>query len=750
MRHRRAPAWRIFVAIAFWWIATGASAADDRAVVPAITGATVSEPRGIPPTPDSGDGEAPNPDDDRGGIAPAVSDVAGPQSGIVLVPISVTATRSALPSADPTASVAEVSGEEIRRSGARAVDDVLRRVPGFSLFRRLGSGAAHPTTQGVSLRGIGASGASRALVLVDGVPVNDPFGGWIYWSRLPSETIERIEVLRGSGASLWGNYAMGGVVGLRTRGSSRDGAGLLVEGGERGGARTEGWAVQNVGDTAVQADGRWMRSGDYPVIDERWRGPIDRPAGSAHGMGGVRVEHRLRPGASVHVSARGFHEDRDNGTPYTRNETSSGFFRSGLEVDTASRGTVSADVFGTVQEFSSTFSAVPEGRASETPAADQFSVPSQSAGGSFVWSTLARERHHVVAGVDALWVDGASKEYGRYVDGGFTRRREGGATQAMGGVFASDVFELTPRLDVTGALRVDYWETYDGFRRENALDSGASLADRSLDGRSETFFSPRLGVAFEALPQLSLRSAAYRGFRAPTINEQVRPFRVRNDVTEANEGLDAEQLTGVEGGYDFDSGRWRSSATLFWNRIDDPVVNVTVGDGGGVVDPCGFVPAGGVCRQRRNLGSSRVLGVEAAAGVDLGRGVSATLAYLWSDGRIHSAADEPALAGNRIPQVPEHQGTIALDWQGGGPWSASVQMRVVGEQYEDDANSRTLDAFVAVDAFVAREIGAGFEVFAAAENLFDETIQNGRSADGVVSIAAPRLVRAGLRYTFER
>lgn len=684
------------------------------------------------------------------GADDATAEAAPAEEPVVLVPISVTATRSALPIADPTASVAEVSGDEVRRSGARAVDDVLRRVPGFSLFRRLGSGAAHPTTQGVSLRGIGASGTSRALVLVDGVPVNDPFGGWIYWSRLPSETIRRIEVLRGSGASLWGNYAMGGVVDIVTRSAANDGAGLVAEGGERGSARTEGWASKRFGDTAVLADGRWMRSGDYPVIADGWRGPIDRPAGSEHGMGALRVEQQLAPGAVVHLSARGFHESRDNGTPYTRNETSSGFFRTGLEVDTSRRGTVSADVFGTVQEFSSTFSAVAEDRASETPAADQFSVPSQSAGGSLVWSMTARERHHLVAGIDALWVDGASKELGRHVDGAFTRRRDGGATQAMGGVFASDVFELVPRLDVTTALRVDYWESYDGFRREDAPGTGVSLADRSLDGRSETFVSPRLGVAWEALPSLSLRSSAYRGFRAPTINEQVRPFRVRSDVTEANEKLDAEQLTGVEAGYDFESGRWRSSATAFWNRIDDPVVNVTVGEGGGVVDPCGFVPAGGVCRQRRNLGSSRIVGVEAAVGVDLGRGVSATLAYLWSDGRIHSAPEEPSLAGNRIPQVAEHQGTIALDWDEGGPWRASMQMRVVGEQYEDDANSRSLDAFVSVDAFVARDIGGGFEVFAAAENLFDETIQNGIGADGVVSIAAPRLVRAGVRYSFER
>ena len=278
---------------------------------------------------------------------------------------------------------------------------------------------------------------------------------------------------------------------------------------------------------------------------------------------------------------------------------------------------------------------------------------------------------------------------------------------------------------------------------------GVTPLRRYLGDRSETILSPRLGLAYAATDTVTLRSAAYRGFRAPTINEQVRPFRVRNDITEANESLDAEKLLGVEAGLDHRSGRWRSAATLFWNEVDDPVFNVTVGAGGGVVEPCGFVPPGGVCRQRRNLGSTRILGVEAETAVELGYGISAGLAYLWSDGEIRSAADDPSLVGNRIPQVPRHQGTVGLDYDQGGAWRASLQLRIVGEQFEDDQNSRTLDRFVAVDAFIARKLGSGFEVFVAAENLFDETIESGRSADGVVSIAAPRIVRGGLRYTFD-
>ncbi|MCA1732903.1 MAG: Plug domain-containing protein, partial [Acidobacteria bacterium] len=96
--------------------------------------------------------------------------------------ITVTATRSEETLADTAASVTLLEKEDLQDSAPMALDEKLRRVPGFTLFRRSGSRFAHPTAQGVSLRGVGASGASRALVIDDGVPLNDPFGGWVYWN----------------------------------------------------------------------------------------------------------------------------------------------------------------------------------------------------------------------------------------------------------------------------------------------------------------------------------------------------------------------------------------------------------------------------------------------------------------------------------------------------------------------------------------------------------------------------------------
>ena len=116
--------------------------------------------------------------------------------------VTVTASRTEQRLGDIPASVSVLHSEDIRMSPAVVADDVLRQIPSFSLFRRTSSLSSHPTAQGVSLRGIGPSGVSRTLVLVDGTPFNDPFGGWVYWTRIPTESVDRIEVVDGSSSSL--------------------------------------------------------------------------------------------------------------------------------------------------------------------------------------------------------------------------------------------------------------------------------------------------------------------------------------------------------------------------------------------------------------------------------------------------------------------------------------------------------------------------------------------------------------------
>ncbi len=660
--------------------------------------------------------------------------------------ITVTASRIEQSVADVPANVTIIDREDIERSAAVTIDDLLRSVPGFSLFRRQSSLAAHPTTQGVSLRGIGPSGVSRTLVLLDGIPMNDPFGGWVYWSKIPTELVARIEIVRGGGSSVWGNAAMGGVINIITLDPRRDSVRLRAAGGNRATADVQAVLGSGDDDGGVLVDGAWFNTQGYRLLDENSRGAIDRRADSQHGSGGIHALRSIGPSTDARAVVRYFSEDRGNGTRLTGNTTESFFARLGLQHRSSGGDSVIVDTFVQSQRFDSDFSAQDTDRNGERPALDQFDVPSLSLGGAAKWSRRLTTTHTLTAGADYLWVDGKTNEDFRNLGAGFTRRRLAGGRQHLGGLYVQDLIAASPRLDISMALRLDYWNAYDGRRKERDLADGALLVDDSFSTRDEWLVSPRVGAVYDAGDRVSLRLSAYRGFRAPTVNELHRPFRVRNDITEADASLDPEKLWGAEGGIDLRFANGRASATGYWNRVDDAIANVTVGNGPGTVDPCGFVPDGGVCRRRTNLGHTRILGAELDGEWSLTDNLTAGASYLYANAEIESAPADRMLDGNRIPQVPEHQATAWLSQHWPGDTTTSVEVRYVGEQFDDDTNLRSLGDYLTVSLAASKKLARGWEIFVGIENLFDEQISVGRSADDLVTLGAPLLVHGGVRY----
>ena len=658
---------------------------------------------------------------------------------IIVTPGRIEQRRS-----EASENVSVLTREDLEKSAPLALDDVLRQVPGFSLFRRSSSLVAHPTTQGVSLRGIAPSGVSRTLVLLDGIPLNDPFGGWVYWSRVPAESLDRVEVVRGGGSGVWGNAALGGVIHLVSRPIEEPGLRLTAQGGTRDTYRIDGAVQRPVGPFHLALDGRVFDTGGYPVVREDQRGPIDVDAASRHAAFRGRIGHRPNETSRWWIDGGYFSERRDNGTPLTGNSTDIGTVAFGAAFDTERAGEWRFDSFAHLQGFESTFSTQDPDRSAERPALDQFDVPSTAVGAGLQWGRTEWEAHELGAGVDVRWVDGETNEDFRLIDDRFTRRRRAGGEQRLLGLWLQDVWRASP-ITLTASLRGDLWQSADLFRRERSLEDGTVVRVEDFDDRDELAISPRLGLVQQVSDAVVLRGLFYGGFRAPTLNELVRPFRVRNDVTEANASLDPETLLGGEAGAEYSSGRLRTRLTGFWNEIDDPIANVTIGLGEAVIEPCGLIPEGGVCRQRRNLDDSRVRGVETEVDFVPRAPWLATASYLFSDARITGSGEEPALEGKRIAQVPRHQVTLRFSHDAAVPLTAAVQIRYVARQFEDDLNTLSLGDFAVVDLFLARELWRGVDVFFAIENLFDRTIPAGKTADGLVTVGAPFLAHGGVR-----
>ena len=246
---------------------------------------------------------------------------------IVLAPapreeqVTVSATRTPAIVADTANSVVLVSRADLANSGALTLDDTLRQVPGFTLFRRAGSLAANPTTQGVSLRGTGGSGAGRALVLHNGVPINDPFGGWVYWDRIPQISVQEVEVLRGGASDLYGAGALSGVVTLQPRRPTLNEFSAETYYGNSSTPEGAGfWNVQ-MGKTSLHATGEAFSSDGYFIVREQDRGAVDSKAGQTHYTGSIGVAQDLSNGRVIFGDVSLFREERGNGTELQMNHT---------------------------------------------------------------------------------------------------------------------------------------------------------------------------------------------------------------------------------------------------------------------------------------------------------------------------------------------------------------------------------------------------------------------------------------------
>ncbi|WP_293679393.1 TonB-dependent receptor [uncultured Phenylobacterium sp.] len=629
-------------------------------------------------------------------------------------------------------------GPEILKTQPR-LDEALKSAPGVSLFRRTGSGAANPTTQGLSLRSIAPSGAGRALVTLDGAPQNDPFGGWVIWSALPSEGLDGATIVRGAGAGPYGAGALTGTVALQERGTV-DGLGLAeVSYGERDSYRV----VAVGGGPGVLVTAARSESDGYYAVRGPRRGAADQRLKFSDTSLAFRAQHDFG-GVQTALRLSGFQVRQGAGLSGARSEAS-GVSAALTLAQPASEGVGGWRLQGWVRmsDLENSSVAVAANRATTTPANEQYNTPAVGYGLNAAWQGQAGAANWEL-GTDIRLTDGTERERFRFMAGSFTRDRTAGGKTLVAGAYLEAALDQGP-LILTGGVRLDRARAYDAERIERDTATGAILLNAPGPNRSDTLPTGRVGIRYALSEAFYVRSAAYAGFRAPTLNELHRPFRVGNDITEANPNLKPETLQGIEAGVGGD-GPVHWGATVFFNRLKDPIANVTIGMGPGTFPTAGFVPAGGTLRQRQNAGEIEAWGVEADSSGAFGDMINWRAALSYTDAEVHGGAKAPQLTGLRPAQTPRWTVTGGLDVRPTEALSLSADLRYESMRFEDDLNSRRLSAGISLNARATWRFAEDLEAYVAVENLADEKIEVGETADGVESFAAPQTFRVGVTF----
>lgn len=685
------------------------------------------------------------------GAALEAQDPVPADSVISLGELIVSALRAPTSVGEVPVNVTTVTREELRLSAAQTLQDVLQEVPGLNFRFPFQAGVAHPSWQAVTLRGLGGTAASRTLVLVDGVPLNDPYFGWVRWSQVPVEVIERIEIVRGGATVSWGSQSLAGVVHVITRSGGGGGFSASARGGSQSTFR--GDAMASFGDERAggYVAGELFDSDGYVLTEPSLRGAVDIPSASSHGALRAKVEFQAGDRLRIHAQGNYFDQDKDNATPLRNNTTEAGFGQVGATLSGQDGSTLAFNTYMQSQSYVNSFSGVEAGRNSEQPSISQ-DVPSSGVGANLVWQKPRLGSHDLTLGTDILSATGEASERYLFNDGAFTRQRETGGDQTLYGFFIQDRIRLNDRWQVYGGLRFDRWRNASGMRRIVNTVSGDVLTDNAFDDRSGSKLSHNLGILLDASDQVALRGSFYSGLRVPTLNELYKPFRAAgNVVNESNEALEPEQVLGAEVGLDLQpSSSVLIRLTGFWAKVSDAITDVTIQEAetSGVIQPCGFVAAGGVCRRRDNVGTLRSVGLETE--IELRPSAAWLLAvnHQYNPTEVTDAPGRPDLIGNEVQGSPTHRAMLRVGHIDPSTLEVVATARYLGARFDNDLNTGEIAGSFLLDVRFRRQLTSRLSAFASVQNLFDAIAEMSHDANGFIRVGAPRTLIGGLRVRF--
>ena len=633
--------------------------------------------------------------------------------------VSVTAYRTPLGDLESPVSTRILTSSDLHEAAPITLDGQVRMIPGVETFRRSSSLVANPTSQGLSLRGLGSTSASRTLVTSDDIPLNDAFGGWIHWQELPELTIRSVELVRGGASDLYGSSAIGGVVNVIPIRPNTDQFVLKSSYGSEGTyddsalfeGRRNGWGAI-VSGGAVGTDG-------FIQLNPANRGSVDIRS-NVHAQNAFALIDRQSGPLRLFLRANGMNESRSNGTPVTNNGTRLGRYAFGSDWDAPHNSQLTFRAYGSAEHYRQTFSTIAASRNFET--LNRFvRTPDNEMGAVLHWSkpfgphlltVIGADTHDVRAHDDEVIIRSGVQSLQNITD---RQRQTGAYAEALytkGGWTAS------------GSARLDWFSNFDTFQWAPTATA--------LPHLSEHVFDPRLGVSRKLGSHFAISGTGFRAYRAPTPNELYRSTQVGSLLTLPNNALSSERATGWETGLAMEQ-KWGTVRTsYFWTQVNHPITALTINPNSSPIQ-----------LKRENLGQIESRGVSLDVELQPTRWMTLQGGYQHANATVTKYSQQPNLVNNWIPQVAHNTGSAQLRAYKPKIGVISLQAKLSGRQFDDDLNNYLLHGYFKLDAYASHEFSRRIEFFTSAENLFDREIDVGRTP--LLTTAGPRTLRGGVQ-----
>lgn len=647
--------------------------------------------------------------------------------------VTVTAYRAPLGTLESPVSTRELSQHALNSTAAVTLDGKLRQLPGVELFRRSSSLAANPSSQGISLRGLGSTAASRTLVTEDDVPLNDPIGGWIHWQEVPQLAIRSVELVRGGASDLYGSSAIGGVISMIPVRPTASEAELRTSYGGEGTFDDSLLAETKHGSWGLLGAGGLIGTDGYIQIAPAQRGPIDR-ASNVHSQNAFLLAEDERSPLRVFTRVSGFNDSRHNGTPYQVNATRLIRYATGADWQNREGAAIALRLYGSAERYRQTFSSISNVpapsdiscayRCSETPTkltrtADNelggalrgnrpFGVGLLLMGGTDVHDVRAWDREQTYVGNAAL----ANLH---------DHQRDSAAW--------AELMWVRNAWIVAASSRMDWFQNYDGHEVQW---NGAAWVPSGTQPpqRDERLFDPRVGISRRILMHWAVSASGFRAFRAPTPSELYRATQVGNKLTKPNGNLLSERATGWETGLATTQIWGSARVSYFLTQVNRPITAFTINPN-----------SSPILLMRENLGQIESRGVSADFEVAPRRWLAVDGGYQYAHAVVSRGTRD---YGNWIPEVARNMATLNVRAFRPSLGVISLQGRYSGRMFDDDANRYPLSGFYRFDAYASHQFGSRLEVFAAGENLTNRQIEVSKTPQ--TTLGQPRVGQIGFLF----
>lgn len=628
--------------------------------------------------------------------------------------VVVTATRFAEASPAIPAHISIITRQDIRSTPAMNLPDLLKTRAGINVISLYGQMA---TNASVDLRGFGDSATGNTLILLDGQRLNPIDGGGIIWSAIPLESIQRIEIVRGSGSVLYGDRASGGVINIITDKTAKPATSVSATLGSHGYKTVDAYASGRAGDTSFRLNG-------HLADTNGWRDNTQAEETSLTGRAGTRFGD-----ANAFLDFTAFHDA--SGTPsalftaqfrlqpemarypYDKQKHDGLRLRPGFAGKLASNLEIEGEL-GYIDDRYHGYSYTAVGAPTYT---SDRAGKTLSATPRLRWShDLNKHASESVLGLD--YYDG---EIDNDTWSSYSGTNSQTASQTSFALYLQNTTALNDRLDLTLGARSQRM-------KQSAGDQAAGMSSSAGRTRNawELGLSNRFGDAARVYAKVG------RTFRFPNTDELFGfdPFTYE---TIFRGDLKPQQGTMRELGAAWKNAAAAVDASLFQTDLSDEI---------------GF---DGTSYSNVNLPATRHQGLELEGRWQVAPSWRTRLAYAYIDATFREGVN----AGNDIPSIPRHKATLELAWNGGkiGTWSALIN-HVGRQRYSgDEANTlNTRPGYTTVDLRADWDL-RDWLLTARITNLFDREYATAAGystaySDYYYYPADPRSLFVGARYRF--